>query len=608
MNKKFKLVWNDDLQQYVVVSELAKSKSRIRTSIAGAILLSGMIAIGSAAVDDEYTIVAGETVKGETLTKKTKIYGIAENMILDGIYGNPINVLPGGSLSNSEMKKGRLELTQNSNQQVGPKVNNLIVHTVSGNTAINVRGNSPNDTMLSDYKLVRVYIGGYGAIKGLYGKDKDSAAAVRINTGNALYLEDIKLKQLPNARNKDQQTQLHIGSGYIKNVSFNADFDHTKIPGSFQLINTVETHFLGDNLFSGNIEVSARNEQAPTVNLEGTITFNINNDINWQSVEVIGNGNLVLDLLDKDEDIKSTAYLSKKTRYTGDTIIKNGIVTGGFGRGNIEISETGRLNAILQGDANIEGSLKGDGHIHISGKGTFSLRNAENNMKNIEVVYSGADSDNSNSILEVHEGATLNVADTLKIGQKGRLSIDVGEKSSIHAGTLVFEGNDTGIILDGYNERENSILVTTTNGVMGDYKVFVGGQELKSTVTEENFLYGTVETIGNDIINHVGLVWNANNIDAHGFFNLHDDCPLAKQGRFYVNTVLADQIVVPGNRFDWDGKTLTKLGTGTLVLNAENTYTGGTVLQEGGLLIGEDPCNRRKTWRVWACKRFCSTW
>ncbi|MFX5634310.1 autotransporter-associated beta strand repeat-containing protein, partial [Acinetobacter baumannii] len=36
----------------------------------------------------------------------------------------------------------------------------------------------------------------------------------------------------------------------------------------------------------------------------------------------------------------------------------------------------------------------------------------------------------------------------------------------------------------------------------------------------------------------------------------------------------------------WDGKSLTKAGPGTLILTANNTYTGGTTISAGTLQLG----------------------
>ncbi|EBG0900674.1 autotransporter outer membrane beta-barrel domain-containing protein [Salmonella enterica] len=78
-----------------------------------------------------------------------------------------------------------------------------------------------------------------------------------------------------------------------------------------------------------------------------------------------------------------------------------------------------------------------------------------------------------------------------------------------------------------------------------------------------------------------GLSWNATATSAtpaHGTFTLGAD------DSFEVTSVLGDKT---GNG-DWDGKTLTKLGAGKLMLSGANTYTGDTNVQEGTLWLSGD--------------------
>ncbi|MBJ2714854.1 autotransporter-associated beta strand repeat-containing protein, partial [Salmonella enterica subsp. enterica serovar Give] len=69
--------------------------------------------------------------------------------------------------------------------------------------------------------------------------------------------------------------------------------------------------------------------------------------------------------------------------------------------------------------------------------------------------------------------------------------------------------------------------------------------------------------------------------DAHGTFTL------SEQGHsFTLNTALTDvdATLNPDSATGWDGTSLIKQGAGTLILNAENTYTGGTTIS-GGTLV-----------------------
>ncbi|EFQ4982138.1 autotransporter outer membrane beta-barrel domain-containing protein [Salmonella enterica] len=78
-----------------------------------------------------------------------------------------------------------------------------------------------------------------------------------------------------------------------------------------------------------------------------------------------------------------------------------------------------------------------------------------------------------------------------------------------------------------------------------------------------------------------GLSWNATATSAtpaHGTFTL------GAGDSFEVTSVLGDKTGNGG----WDGKTLTKLGAGKLMLSGANTYTGDTNVQEGTLWLSGD--------------------
>lgn len=75
------------------------------------------------------------------------------------------------------------------------------------------------------------------------------------------------------------------------------------------------------------------------------------------------------------------------------------------------------------------------------------------------------------------------------------------------------------------------------------------------------------------------LAWNSNlDAEARGTFTLPEN------SIFTVDLPLDNKSGSAAN--NWDGRTLTKLGAGTLVLSAANTYTGNTDIMAGTLITG----------------------
>lgn len=67
------------------------------------------------------------------------------------------------------------------------------------------------------------------------------------------------------------------------------------------------------------------------------------------------------------------------------------------------------------------------------------------------------------------------------------------------------------------------------------------------------------------------LSWLEDPAQAHGIFTI------AEGGDFTLGAVLRDIKDLPAAN-KWDGKSLTKAGSGTLVLTANNCYTGDTII------------------------------
>ncbi|MBJ2400157.1 autotransporter-associated beta strand repeat-containing protein, partial [Salmonella enterica subsp. enterica serovar Enteritidis] len=154
------------------------------------------------------------------------------------------------------------------------------------------------------------------------------------------------------------------------------------------------------------------------------------------------------------------------------------------------------------------------------------------------------------------------------------------------AGTLDITG--VGDVLDSdpasTDDLDTFTLIASDKTIAGDFeKLTVAGMDadLADFITVD----GRIDDTGKQYELTTALTWYADRddavTDAHGTFNLTN-----ADGSFAVNTVLenVDATLDPASATGWDGTSLIKQGAGTLILNAENTYTVGTTIS-GGTLI-----------------------
>ena len=182
--------------------------------------------------------------------------------------------------------------------------------------------------------------------------------------------------------------------------------------------------------------------------------------------------------------------------------------------------------------------------------------------------------------LAITAPATLSIAQAVDLQANTRLSIaPAASGPSLEAASLTI-GSGVTFNLSGITSASqlDRVLIDTTAGISGDFAtVTVGG--FSGTVD-----YLTLATRKSDdgkqyLASH-GLSWTAGNSLAHGTFTLTD-----ASNSFTVGVALNDQAANAAT--GWDGRTLTKAGAGTLILTADNGYTGGTVIKAGTLQIGD---------------------
>ncbi|EEK2588625.1 autotransporter outer membrane beta-barrel domain-containing protein [Salmonella enterica subsp. enterica serovar Kentucky] len=279
----------------------------------------------------------------------------------------------------------------------------------------------------------------------------------------------------------------------------------------------------------------------------GTLTFNRSDAAAYGSV-ISGSGNVV-------KQGGGELTLSNNNSYSGGTTIAEGTLTatagGALGSGNIDNRAYLKLDAASASDPFIVADL---------------------------TTHSGA-------TVEIGAGSTLQ-ANTLTQQDGSTLMADLTETSGpvIRAknvnldGTLNVASPASQEPIRSTDDLISLALIESDNAISGDFDdITINGNAMNpdafiTVVGQKNVNdthYDLVET----------LTWYADRdnaaIDAHGTFNLAD-----ADDSFTVNTVLEDVDANSG----WNGQSLTKTGAGTLILNAENTYTGSTTISEGTLI------------------------
>ncbi|WP_183072214.1 autotransporter outer membrane beta-barrel domain-containing protein [Salmonella enterica] len=279
----------------------------------------------------------------------------------------------------------------------------------------------------------------------------------------------------------------------------------------------------------------------------GTLTFNRSDAAAYGSV-ISGSGNVV-------KQGGGELTLSNNNSYSGGTTIAEGTLTatagGALGSGNIDNRAYLKLDAASASDPFIVADL---------------------------TTHSGA-------TVEIGAGSTLQ-ANTLTQQDGSTLTADLTATSgpAIRAknvnldGTLNVASPASQEPIRSTDDLISLALIESNNAISGDFDdITINGNAMNpdafiTVVGQKNVNdthYDLVET----------LTWYADRdnaaIDAHGTFNLAD-----ADDSFTVNTVLENVDANSG----WNGQSLTKTGAGTLILNAENTYTGSTTISEGTLI------------------------
>ena len=194
-----------------------------------------------------------------------------------------------------------------------------------------------------------------------------------------------------------------------------------------------------------------------------------------------------------------------------------------------------------------------------------------------------------NGDFAVQTGA-FRIADQKTLDVDGKTTIasettfGIGMRQALETTDMSIENNTTLDILF-YDGNYPVTLIVSENAIEGDFsQIKIGGNNLDMSLPKERFInegtmvqktYPDQKTI---LATIGGLVWNNTAPDtAHGYFHVVSS--------FSLNDILVDNNISTAHFLGWDGKSLTKIGEGTLILMKVNQYTGDTVIDEGTLQI-----------------------
>lgn len=324
-----------------------------------------------------------------------------------------------------------------------------------------------------------------------------------------------------------------------------------------------------------------------TLTKEGDGVLILANEQNDYGATNINNGTLnakdAASLGTGDVTVAKDALLMLGSGTMGNVLNGEGSLTK-FGSGELTLTAD---NGYSGGTSISGGTLKADS---LTALGSGDIDNAGLLVLNAAGRFNLADASivtHGNAELQLAAGTSLN-AKQLTQQADSTLSITLGDAAS----EPVITANDASLAgslnISGIGNVKTQLkadpytftLIDSVNDIQGDFAdLTIAGMEQK----EVDFLTVDGEVNDSDKSQYqltASLSWYADRdnaaTDAHGTFTLGD-----AEGSFKLGTDLTN--VDPNSTTNWDGKTLTKEGAGTLILSGNNDYTGGTLINDGTL-------------------------
>ncbi|HFE0048778.1 TPA: autotransporter outer membrane beta-barrel domain-containing protein, partial [Salmonella enterica] len=282
----------------------------------------------------------------------------------------------------------------------------------------------------------------------------------------------------------------------------------------------------------------------------------------------------------------------------------------------LELNTSGTFDNVISGSGQVVKS--GDDALTLSGANSYTggttISGGTLVASNVEALGSG-DIDNYASLQLNASGQFV----TANLTTHDNATTAIGAGSALRANTLTQEANST--LAVHLTNSNSGAIVTADRANLGGTLDITGIGNVAKSWTRDAYAYTLIDTdsaIDSDFAQFTvagmdakqvdfltvdgrvnadddtrydvtaSLSWYADSdnaaTDAHGTFTL------SEQGHsFTLNTALTDvdATLNPDSATYWDGKSLIKRGAGTLILGAQNTYSGDTDVQEGTLWLAE---------------------
>jgi autotransporter-associated beta strand protein len=489
---------------------------------------------------------------------------------LDGNDNDIARIIGGGSSSQIQLGGGDLVLNMYGNSTYNGKI------TGSGNLTINKHGHLSLSNTTHDYTGTTTI--NNGGLNATATNVLPSGTVVTINNSGTLWVSGAYSNTIAGLISSSANSRVRIhnwDSVLVVNTSSNTTFAGVII-GSGKLTKSG----------SGNLTLSGANTHRYTLINAGKIILGAAGVLHDAGVVQLANiSGATLDLNGNNENIG---------------LLFGGGSSGGnlvLGSGNLTVDN--RAATGLSHNSTYAGVISGSGNLIKTGTGTLTLTGANTytgttTISNGEVTLSGSGDLSNDTAITVENGATMNVAKSIKVGSiagAGKIIINESINTIFKAGIDDTSTAYTGVMSGNgqfYKEGSGTLTISGTHDIYNGYTVAGGVLRLGAAgVINDMAWIDLKDTSGvslnlnnnNEIIGTlIGGGSSGGNITlGSGNLGINQIYRLIGGGNNSENSTYGGVISGSGS--------LIKTGYGTITFTGANTFTGGTTINAGGIRV-----------------------